>query len=188
MKNTIKGTAILVLAIAFAAFTTLKVKQVDVKESQINWIGHKVTGQHDGTITLKSGSLEFKGQTLVGGSFVMDMTTINTTDLKGDSKGKLDGHLKSEDFFGVDKHPTATLIFTDIEKNETDYTINADLTIKDITKPVTFKMVVTEDTATAALKIDRTKYDIKYKSASFFDDLKDKAIYNDFDLNVTLKF
>ena len=188
MKNNFKMAIVLVVTIAFASFTTLKDKQVNVKESQVNWTGHKVTGQHDGTITLKEGSLEFDGATLTGGAFTMDMTSINTTDLEGEYKTKLDGHLKADDFFGTDKFPTATLKFTKVEALGSDYAVTGDLTIKGITKPVTFKMNVTKNTATAALKIDRTKYDIKYGSASFFDNLQDKAIYDEFDLNVSLKF
>lgn len=188
MKNTVKSALVLVVAIAFASFTTLKDKKVDVKESQITWVGHKVTGEHNGTITLKEGTLSFNGKTLAGGEFTMDMTTIDTKDLEGDYKAKLDGHLKSEDFFGVKNHPTADLKFTKVEGQGPEYTVTGDLTIKDITKPVTFKMNVANGTATADLKINRTKYDIKYGSASFFDDLQDKAIYDEFDLNVVLKY
>ena len=188
MKNTVKIAMLLVLAITIASFSTLKTKKVDVKTSQITWTGHKVTGQHDGTISLKEGSLEFDGATLTGGEFTMDMTSINTTDLEGKSKTKLDGHLKSDDFFGTEKFPKATLKFTKVEGGASGYTVTGDLTIKGTTKPVTFKMNVTEGVAKAAFKIDRTKYDIKYGSASFFDNLQDKAIYNEFDLNVTLKF
>ena len=179
---------LLVLALTIASFSTLKTKSVDVKSSQITWTGHKVTGQHDGTIALKEGSLEFNGATLTGGKFTMDMTSINTTDLEGKSKTKLDGHLKADDFFGTEKFPTATLKFTEVDALGSDYAVTGDLTIKGITKPITFKMNVTDGTAIAAFKIDRTKYDIKYGSASFFDDLQDKAIYDEFDLNVTLKF
>ncbi|MGJ5643382.1 YceI family protein [Formosa sp. S-31] len=188
MKNSIKRAAVLVLALAFASFTTLKDKKVDVKESTITWVGHKVTGEHNGTISLKEGALSFSGKTLVGGDFTMDMTSINTKDLEGEWKDKLDGHLKADDFFGVEKYPTATLKFTKVEGSGADYTVTGDLTIKGITKPITFKMHVADGTATAALKIDRTKYDIKYGSASFFDNLQDKAIYDEFDLNVSLKY
>ncbi|QDO92669.1 YceI family protein [Formosa sediminum] len=188
MKHTLKTALVLIIAIAFASFTTLKDKKVNVKDSTITWTGHKVTGQHDGTITLKEGTLAFNGNTLVDGAFVMDMTTINTTDLKGNSKTKLDGHLKDDDFFGVNKFPTATLDFTKVEGQGPNYTVTGDLTIKGVTKPITFNMNVVEGTATAAFKIDRTKYGIKYGSSSFFDDLQDKAIYNEFDINATLKF
>ncbi|WP_038531702.1 YceI family protein [Formosa agariphila] len=188
MKNTVKITMLLVLAITVASFSTLKTKNVNIKESQITWTGHKVTGQHDGTLTLKDGALEFNNKQLIGGEFTMDMTSINTTDLEGKSKAKLDGHLKSDDFFGTEKYPTATLKFTEVKGQGTDYTVTGDLTVKGITKPITFNMTVAEGSAKAAFKIDRTKYGIKYGSASFFDDLQDKAIYNEFDLNVALKF
>ena len=137
---------------------------------------------------IKKGSLTFNNNVLVGGKFLIDMSTINTTDLEGDYKKKLDGHLKADDFFGVEKHKTASMVFTTIKQNGANYIVNADLTIKGITNKVKFKMQVSENSAIANLKIDRTKFDIKYGSASFFDDLKDRAIYDEFDLNVNLSF
>jgi len=189
MKNFgLKTGLVLILAITLASFTSITTKTVNVKDSKITWKGYKVTGEHEGTIMLKSGALEFNGNTLVGGNFVMDMTTINTTDIQGEWKDKLDGHLKSDDFFGVNNHKTATLKFTKVKPTPSAYLIDADLTIKGITKAVSFKMDVKDNTAEAALKIDRTKYGIKYKSASFIENLKDKAIYDEFDLNASLKF
>jgi polyisoprenoid-binding protein YceI len=188
MKNTILKSTVLLFAVTLTAFTTLDKKQVNTDQSVINWIGYKVTGQHEGTITLREGVLEFKNAQLTGGNFVMDMTSINTTDLEGDYKNKLDGHLKASDFFGVKKHPKATLVFTSVTKNETNYSVVGDLTIKGITNKIAFDLEVSENTATTSLKIDRTKYGIKYGSASFFDGLKDKAIYDEFDLKVNLKF
>ena len=170
------------------AFTTQITKEVNTESSVVKWTGYKVTGQHEGTIMIKKGSLTFNNNVLVGGKFVIDMSTINTTDLEGDYKKKLDGHLKDDDFFGVEKHKTASLVFTSLKQNGANYIVNADLTIKGITNKVKFKMQVSENSATADLKIDRTKFDIKYGSASFFDDLKDRAIYDEFDLNVNLSF
>ena len=188
MKNTIlKSTAIL-FVLLLTAFTATETKQVDTEQSIINWVGHKVTGQHEGTITLQEGVLEFNEKQLTGGNFVMDMTSINTTDLEGDYKNKLDGHLKADDFFGVEKHKKATLVFTSITKNEANYAVVGDLTIKGITNKINFDLTVSDNTATTTFQIDRTKYGIKYGSASFFDGLKDKAIYNEFDLKVSLKF
>jgi polyisoprenoid-binding protein YceI len=184
----LKTTTLFALALTFLSFTGLNDKTVNVKESKVTWKGYKVTGEHEGTINLKSGALQFDGETLIGGSFIMDMTTINTTDLEGEYKGKLDGHLKSADFFGVEAHPTASLEIKDAKGSNGKYNVKADLTIKKITQPVEFTMYVMENSATAFVKIDRTKFDIKYGSASFFDNLKDKAIYDEFDLNVTLKF
>ena len=163
-------------------------KEVKVSESTVTWKGYKVTGSHEGTINLKSGHLEMKGKKLIGGEFVVDMTSISNTDLEaGKGKEKLEGHLKSADFFGVESNPTAKMVFTTVKAmNDNSYTVTGDLTIKGITKPVTLVVSMFENKATATLKVDRTKYDIKYGSGSFFDNLGDKAIYDDFDLVVDL--
>lgn len=190
MKN-LKSIA---LALVIALGTTLSAsaqttKKVDVAASKINWVGKKVTGEHSGTINLKEGALVFNGKKLVGGNFTVDMNSINTTDLEGKGKSGLDGHLKADDFFGVEHHPTATLVFKSIgEKSKNNYTVNADLTIKGITKPITFDIAVNKDVATTKLAVDRTKYDIKYGSGSFFEGLGDKTISDNFDLAVSLKF
>jgi polyisoprenoid-binding protein YceI len=117
------------------------------------------------------------------------MTSLTATDLTGEYQGKLNGHLKADDFFGTDKFPTAKLTFKTIKTKATNvYTVTADLTIKGITKPVTFDITVNENTATTAFKVDRTKYDIKYNSGNFFENLGDKTINDDFELAVALKF
>ena len=188
MKNNLKVVLILVLAMSTVAFTTISEKNVDVKQSKVIWKGYKVTGQHEGTINLKEGKLIFEDQKLTGGNFVIDMTSLGSTDLEGEWKGKLDGHLKSDDFFGVEKHPTANLVITNVENKGNKYSVTGDLTIKNITNSITFDMTVGENTAMAALKIDRSKFDVRYGSPSFFNDLKDKAIYDEFDLNVNLSF
>ena len=188
MKN-LKTIGIAVLAISFMSFTALKEKNVDLTKSTINWIGEKVTGKHEGTINLKSGTLTFEGDKLSGGNFVVDMTTITVTDLSGNGKAKLEGHLKSDDFFGVNKFGTATLEITSVSPNSKDlYKVEADLTIKGQTHPIEFLMKTKGNLASAKLTIDRTKYGIRYGSASFFDNLKDKAIYDEFTLNVNLQF
>lgn len=189
MKNNILKTAlVLVLALTVASFTSISDKTVNVKESQITWKGYKVTGQHEGTISLKEGSLTFSDSKLTGGHFVMDMTSITVTDLEGEYKGKLEKHLKSDDFFGVEKHSTASFKITKADGKNGKYKVTGDLTIKGITNTHTFDMTVNDNSATAALKIDRTKFNIEYRSNSFFENLKDKAIYDEFDLNVNLKF
>ena len=174
--------------VALASFTVnAQTKKIDVAKSGIVWTGKKVTGSHTGTINLQSGSLVFKKNLIKGGTFVVDMTTISTTDLTGKGKESLDGHLKADDFFGVENFKTATLTFTNIStKNKNNYTITADLTIKGITKSVTFDLVVSGNTATATVKVDRTKYGIKYGSGSFFSDLGDKTISDEFELEVKL--
>lgn len=182
------------ICLSLFGFKSVVTKKVDTKNSVIKWVGYKVTGQHEGTITLRNGELNFDDTSnLIGGKFVMDMTTINTTDLEGGSKERLDNHLKNDDFFSVKKYNTADLVFKKVTKQKNDskiivYLIDADLTIKGITNPITFKINISDNSAYANLKIDRTKFEIKYGSSSFFDGLKDRAIYDEFDLQVNLKF
>ena len=187
MKNL--KSIVLALAVVFSTLSvTAQTKKVNTSKSKINWLAKKVTGQHEGTVNLKEGVLVFKGQKLVGGNFDVDMTSLTATDLKGEYQGKLNGHLKSEDFFGTDKFPTSSLVFKTIsEKAKNTYTVTADLTIKGITNPVTFDMTVNGNIASTKFNVDRTKYDIKYKSGSFFENLGDKTIYDEFELAVSLK-
>jgi polyisoprenoid-binding protein YceI len=190
MRN-LKTIAIaLLVTFGTTVATTAQGKKVNVEKSQIKWVGKKVTGQHEGTINLQDGALEFKGSKLTGGSFSVNMTSITVTDLKaGQGKEKLEGHLKADDFFGTEKYANAALDFKKITpKAKGTYTVTADLTIKGITKPVTFDLAVTTNTASTSFKVDRTKYDIKYGSGSFFDSLGDKAISDEFDLTVNLQF
>jgi polyisoprenoid-binding protein YceI len=188
MKN-LKSIALAFVVALSTLAVTAQTKKIDVSKSTINWVGKKVTGEHSGTVALKSGALVFKGAALVGGNFTADMTTLTSTDLTGEYLGKLNGHLKSEDFFGTEKFPTSTLVFKTIAaKGSGVYTVTADLTIKGKTNPVTFDITVNGNTATTAFKVDRTKYDIKYGSKNFFEGLGDKTIYDDFELTVSLKF
>jgi polyisoprenoid-binding protein YceI len=188
MKN-LKSIALALVVALSSVSMNAQTKKVDVKTSTVKWVGKKVTGEHSGTVNLKDGALVFKGKKLAGGTFTVDMTSINATDLSGEYQGKLNGHLKADDFFGTEKFPTAKLVFKTIGAKATDvYTVTADLTIKGITKPVTFDITVNGNTATTAFKVDRTKYDIKYNSGNFFENLGDKTINDDFELTVALKF
>lgn len=188
MKN-LKSIALsLLITLGTLTVSAQTTKKVDVSKSKILWTAKKVGGQHSGDIALKDGALVLKGKKIIGGNFTVDMTTINTTDLTGEYKGKLDGHLKADDFFGVEANPTATLTFKSIGlKSKNTYTVTADLTIKGKTAPVTFDLVANKGVANAKLMIDRTKYDIKYGSKNF-GALADKAIDDEFELKVNLKY
>ena len=188
MKTTVKSILILAIAATTASFTSNLIEKVSIKESTIKWEGKKVTGSHNGTINLKEGYFEMENDEIKGGKFVIDMTSLVSTDLTGDSKGKLEGHLKSDDFFGTDNHPEATLVITNTTKTGTGYKVTGDITIKKTTQPITFDLDVDDNTATTQLTIDRSKFDIRYGSGSFFDNLGDKTIYDDFTLDVELKF
>lgn len=184
-------TIVVALVLALGITATAQDKKINTSKSKISWVGKKVTGEHAGTINFQDGVLNFKSGKLTGGSFTVDMNSINVTDLKaGEGKEKLEGHLKAADFFGTDKFATAKLVFKTVKaaKAANTYTVTADLTIKNITKPVTFDLKVDKNSATTAFKVDRTKYGIEYGSGSIFDGLGDKAIYDDFDLTVNLQF
>ena len=116
------------------------------------------------------------------------MTSIQVTSLEGKKKANLEKHLRSDDFFGVEKFPSATMVITTVEQSADGYTVTGDFTIKGQTHPVIFPMTVDGNTAIAKVKIDRSKYNVRYGSDSFFDNLGDRVIYNEFDLNVTLTF
>ncbi len=192
MKKNVFGMAFaIVIGTAATANTPAEgeKKEVKTEESKVTWKAYKVTGSHTGTVALTSGALVFEEDKLTGGEFTVDMTSLISTDLEGEYKGKLEGHLKSPDFFGVENHPEANLVFTTVTPSgKNSYEVTGDLTIKGITKPVTFDLSVYGSKATATLKIDRAEYDVRYGSGSFFDNLGDKTIYDEFDLVVDLEY
>ena len=167
----------------------------DPSVSLVKWAGEKVTGKHDGEIKLKSGELMMNGKEVKGGEFVLDMASITNADIKDpEYNKKLITHLKSDDFFNVEKFPTANLKIKKITSVEgfvgPTFKMVADLTIKGKTNEIEFPAVVdTKDgktTATANITIDRTKWDIKYGSGKFFTGLGDKVINDDFKIDVAL--
>ncbi len=190
MKNKMKSL-ILALALVATVSTYAQQKAIKTSESSISWTGKKVTGSHTGTLNFSSGHLTFSDSNLSGGEFVVDMTSIAVTDLEaGKGKEKLEGHLSSDDFFGTNNHKDAKLVIKKVSKTEKAtgvYKISGDLTIKGKTNPIIFSITVSGDSAKAILKVDRTKYDIKYGSGSFFDNLGDKTISDEFELLVNLK-
>ena len=164
-------------------------ENIKIKDSTLMWVGSKVTGSHEGTINISSGHLILDNNDLVGGEFVIDMTSVVCTDLTGKGKASLEGHLKSDDFFSVNKFPTASLTILNVKKNSLGlYQVNANITIKGITQEIMFDAEIKEKTAKAKLIIDRTEFGIIYKSGNFFKELADKAIYDEFEISVELKF
>ncbi len=192
MKKTILFASIAGF-IALSSFTNIFHNEKDLALqadiSSVEWVGEKIAGKHTGTIKVKEGSIHLHNGTFTNGSITIDMTTIACTDLKKDEGGsKLEGHLNSPDFFDVANHKTAVLNITSvvlIEGNK--HTISGDLTIKGITKPISFPATVEfkDDklAAYATLNVDRTLYDIKYGSGQFFEGLGDKMIKDNFIIN-----
>lgn len=192
-----KSTLLLGLGFAavvgLSAFTVAGEKKASTSTSVIEWTGSKVIGGgHTGTISVKESQFEFKKDKLVQGTVVADMTSITNTDLEGEWMQKLIGHLNSDDFFSTSKYPTATIKTTKVTpgKESNTYDVVADLTIKGITKPQTFTATVKPNgkghIITANVDIDRTQYDVKYGSSSYFDSLGDKAISDNFNLKVKI--
>lgn len=149
---------------------------VDPAKSQLIWTARKVGGEHTGTVNIATGTLQVDNNKLTGGEFVMDMTSITDTDITNETmNGKLTTHLKSEDFFSVEKYPTSTFAITKVapisgaKAGAPNYTITGDLSIKGITKSITFPAAVNimnnRAEATATFDIDRTLWDIKYRAA-----------------------
>ena len=187
MKKLFMIVAALLLTNLTFADTT---KMVDTEKSKIEWLGTKVTGKHNGNIMFKSGKIVLsKEGILKDAEFVVDMNTINTLDLSGEWKDKLDGHLKNEDFFNVSKYPTSTLKFKKVNSKSGDkYSVSADLIIKGKASPVTFDVSLKDKTANGTLKFDRTKWGIKYGSGSFFEGLGDKMIHDEVKLDFKVAF
>lgn len=184
------------LILAMGTFITLSESPapatVNKSESTITWKASKVTGEHWGYVPIADAKLDYANGKITGGSFEMDMVNLTVEDLTDPkSKGNLTNHLKSDDFFSVEKFNKSTFKITSAKANSaTDYTITGDLTIKGITKPVTFPAKVAlagnKMTATGTIKFDRTHYDIKFRSGNYFEDLGDKLIYDEVNLEVKL--
>lgn len=193
MKKLIYLSTIAIIALTSYAF---KVKdqqknyKVDTAKTKVIWTGTKVTGKHTGNITIASGEVKHDGKVITGGTFEFDMTSITCTDLtEKEWNDKLVGHLKADDFFGVEKFPTSKFVITKVvAKTGDNYDVTGNLTIKGITNEVTFPAVIkvspTAIITVAKITVNRTKFDIKYGSASFFDNVGDKAISDDFTLDV----
>ncbi len=167
--------------------------KVDSQQSKLVWTGKKVTGEHTGLAPVSGGTVLLgEGGKLQGGQFQISLKDLTVTDVTdADNNAKLVGHLKGDDFFAVAKHPTAQFVITSASPaGDGNYDVTGKLTIKGITNDVNFPVKVKSDkdrlTATAKVTVDRTKYDIKFRSKNFFENLGDKTIYDDFTLDVTL--
>jgi len=185
-----KSLVVLLSLLATASTMSFTAKdqayKIDTEKSKLTWLGKKVTGQHTGGINLAEGNLIVKSKKVTGGSFVIDMTSI--TDV--DKSERLVSHLKSDDFFSTEKNPKASFVITSITGDKEQYMVKGNLSIKGITNqvefPATIQMNGKQITAKAKILVDRTKFDIKFRSGNFFENLGDKVIEDNFELNVEL--
>jgi polyisoprenoid-binding protein YceI len=160
----------------------------------MQWFAEKVTGKHNGTILFSSGEIQ-KNQGKLSAVFEVDMNSIVNTDIEDAGyRAKLEGHLKSADFFDAAAFPTAKFVSTSITpvKNAKEggftHSVKGNLTIKDKTNPIAFDVVIKTDSnnmvVVGTAVVDRSKFDIRYGSRSFFPEIGDKMINDEF----TLKF
>lgn len=193
MKSKLTSAALLLFVLAASSFKAASLKEdvykVDTEKSTLTWEGKKFAGAHNGTIKLKSGTLNFNGKSLTKGGFVIDMASIKDAD----NSANLENHLKADDFFGVDKFPTATFVIKKVVNSGANkVNVTGDLTLKGITNAISFPATVAwnaDGSLTAIAEkvmVDRTKYGIKFKSKSAMPDIGDKFIYDEFELNIKL--
>jgi polyisoprenoid-binding protein YceI len=158
------------------------------EKSILRWTGKKVGKSHTGVIKLKEAGFTLNKDKFTGGSFVIDMNSMVEGDGTDPSKGaRLMGHLKSDDFFSTEKFPTATLKITGSTAFKNDVaTVNGDLTIKGATHPITFDVKRSGDVYQTTVSFDRSKYDVRYGSGKFFENLGDNAIDDMIPMDVTV--
>ena len=177
----------------FVALTNMAIAQkntfnVNTNNSSIEWDAKKVIGGHVGTIGIKDGSIAVEKNKITGGEFTIDMQSLACTDAP-----KATGHLKNEDFFHVSKYPTAKFVITKVDNSKAQPIVTGNLTIKEKTKSISFPVKVTSisnqgvEAEASNVKINRLDYDIRFRSKSLFTDLGDRAIEDEFTLNIKLK-
>lgn len=179
------------LIAAVALNFSLTAQDINLADSALKWYGSDVTGkEHYGSLKFKSGSLNVSNGKLQGGSFEIDMTSLDVEDLEGEWAEKLEGHLKADDFFGVDQFNTAFLVLTSVKEGSNNtFEAAGDLTVRGKTNPVSVTFAPAgANKMTASMVFDRSKYDVKFRSGAFFSDLGDKLILDDIKVEVTLAY
>ncbi len=183
MKNALMALALVLSpSLALAKAEAFK---IDTGASKATWEGSKLVGKHEGELKVKGGELLVDKGALTGGNVEIDMSSLSDKDLTDAGMNKkLVDHLRSDDFFSVEKHPVSTLKVTKVEKKDGKTMVTGDLTIKGITKPITFPVDVKSDKkgvhAKGEMTVNRTEYDIKFRSLKFFSDIGDKVIHDNF--------
>jgi polyisoprenoid-binding protein YceI len=191
MKNYSIVSIITTILICTTLSINAQEKLLNIESSSIRWYGEEITGkQHYGDLKFSSGNILINNKVVSSGNFVVNMNSLTVEDLSGGGKKRLEGHLRSSAFFGVSDHPHASIninSMVDIDGNS--QILDGELTIKGITHPINFSITLdSENNATAMLVFDRSKYDVRFRSGSFFDELGDKLILDNIKLEVALEF
>ena len=185
----IKKVLVAAIVLTTLSFTLVErtTYKSDVSESKVEWVGYKAAGQHNGVIEIKEGSLVVDNDMVVSGNFMIDMNSIKILDT--DNK-KLLKHLRSGDFFDVEKFQTAAFVISNSSTIGDKTIVKGNITIKGITEAIEFPAIIFKNDngqlilESETFKIDRTKFNITYKSKTVFNKLKDKFIYDEFDMKV----
>lgn len=175
--------------------------EIDAARSEVKWKGFKPVGSHEGVVPVSGGFFTVSDGVITGGQVDIDLANLRVNDLEGEQKANLEGHLKGtvagkeNDFFNTVQYPKAKYVIKSTSKLDNDpegtHMINGELTIKDITRPVSFKAIVDMGAGdaikvtTPAFDIDRTEWDIRFKSKKFFDDLRDDFVNDNIQLQIT---
>jgi len=170
---------------------------IDIENSHITWTGRKVAGEHTGTLQLSNGWVIIQNNLIINGKLIFDMKSITNLDVKSPKwRQKLEDHLKNEDFFDIASFPVSSLIVKGSSKHiqedsEHSHIILSELTIKDVTKDISFPLSIQKNedvyTAKGIIDIDRTEYGIQYKSGKIFPSLGDKIIEDIFTVQFELR-
>ena len=188
------ATLVTVFLCGLSAIDTLR---VDLTETKINWVGRKVTGEHSGTVNLSEGWIIIEANSLKSGQLIFDMNSISNTDIESDEwKQKLENHLKDDDFFAVDSFPKSILNIKSSQVISQENLVNkhqilADLSIRGITEKISFPILLQKSgdifSAEGHVDIDRTLYNIQYKSGKYFPDLGDRLINDIFSIQFMIR-
>jgi len=191
MKKQLKPLlSICLVLMAFGASQAQILNQLS-SQSYLRWYGEELTGKtHFGNLSFEKAQINLQDGVITSGNFLVNMTSLTVEDLSGGGKAKLTRHLKSDDFFSVEKHPEAILTITQKAKVENGVqSLVGELTIKGINHPVEFTMTLGENnSAKAQLTFDRSKYEVRFRSGSFFENLGDKLILDDIKLEAELQW
>lgn len=199
-ENRMKKTTYLLITLMLTSIASnifAEPLAIDASASKITWLGKKVTGQHNGTLGIKSGTIDITDNQINGGEFVFDMNDIKNEDIESEEfKNKLVGHLKSNDFFASSEFPEGKFVIKKVVPaaipEDGNVQIHGELTLRGVTNPIAFPAKVTKDgssyTAKAETVIDRTQWNLKYNSGKFFDPAKlgDKLIYNEITVGIEI--
>jgi len=189
-NTTMKNITFLISVFLITSSSLAQEYSLNTSSSELKWTGTELTTKiHYGSIDFKSGTITLSEGQPVGGKFVVNMTTLKNEDLPEAYRGRLEGHLKSDDFFSVDKFSEAILEINGSNKlSSSSFNVNGNLTIKGITEPINFSMSTSDDHWVANLTFDRSKYNVRFRSGTFFENLGDKLIYDDIVIETKLRF